>query len=265
MDKFYLYKVVDFGKVLLLSHDLAPLPTAIIRSNLMRDTDRLKRFILAYMYFYNAGVAASLSMYTRGDFYDWFGSIIDVAPRYGTRSFMPPERLRTAVGRLQRVYRNPEDAINHVLTAKDTYPAISGLALRLPQIGQRVIVRFVAMLHWLLEKPVSFPNGYPMCLAVNEAGRVVHGEDYKGGITKAEYNACIEALCNELFMYDSPPKYNRGLGYFEIEILLRKHALKMSHTYQAGQEIPELIDQLKDPRFAGHGLNLLTCVATLGA
>lgn len=247
--------IEDFGAVLIETRDLDPVYVAIVGAGL--DRDQLCRLLLAYWCFYHLGVAANLSEYQEGCYWDM---MLEAAQN--VRS--PREHTRAPEG----CARWPRGAERRHFRGQKCVDAVRELSVGRPEdwVGQ-----FFNKLVWVDRKVMAEVESWPqfgpwIAFKVADMLERVAGIDVRFdpdiGLMYDEPAKGLELLRWRLYgdahnndarrriMYHqlvrhfspapAPPGGDRGCGPQEVETILCKWKAHMGGHYEVGKDIREL-------------------------
>lgn len=256
----------DFGAALIRTNDLDPIYVMLVNANEAGVLSRvmMKKWLLAYWFFYHAGVASELAITAR-DF--WFAMAKHAAipsGRRGTeRRHFRAEKATNAIDWFGLQYpRAPTDAIDNGLLPmlpKSAGPIpFSTLAKRVqawPQFGPWIAFKIADMIDRVLNVPVDFSDcslgiyeeplkgGYVISVMGDGATFGAAKEAYEEATTEERMlgmSRAITRLHYRLAKVFAPPHYDRKINIQEIETVMCKYKSYLNGRYEIGHDIREI-------------------------
>ena len=249
--------IIPFGKILLETEDLDPIYTMLWKAQL--SPTRLKRWLLAYWWFYHAGVASKLSTY-KGD--RFFEEAILLArpesktPRGTERRHFRGKACRKAIRFFYHEYQEPETAIEQLIyqirnvKGDNSVGAVLDFVKRdWPLFGPWIGFKLADMLERLDIYPIQFPISTLDMYAEPTAGAKLVAKKLNwlsgemGGSSSTK--EVVEYLIREFRHFKAPPRFERPVGVQEVETILCKWKSHMNGFYPIGKDTREIRHGLK--------------------
>jgi len=252
---------IEFGKALLETEDLDPIYVMLWKTK-MSDS-RLKRWLLAYWFFYHAGVASKLSKY-KGD--EFFERAIEMArseaktPRGTERRHFRGKACKRSLRFFHREYRNPEEAITQLIyqirnvKGDNTVGAVVDFVRRdWPLFGPWIGFKIADMLERLDIYPIRFPIETLEMYSEPVAGAILVERSFYGKYLdqpphatdpEVEISKVVNNLIHKFRHYKAPPRYERPVGVQEVETILCKWKSHTNGHYPIGKDTREIREGL---------------------
>lgn len=249
--------IISFGKKLLETEDLDPIYTMLWKAEL--SPTRLRRWLLAYWWFYHAGVASKLSKY-KGD--RFFEEAIMMArpeaktPRGTERRHFRGKVCIKSIRFFYHEYIEPERAIEQLIyqirnvKGENSVGAVLDFVKRdWPLFGPWIGFKMSDMLERLDIYPIEFPIETLDMYAEPTAGAKLLAEKLNwipgemGGA--ADTTEVVQYLIHKFRHYKAPPRYDRSVGVQEVETILCKWKSHMHGYYPIGKDTREIRHGLK--------------------
>ena len=253
--------IIKFGKQLLKTGDLDPIYIMLHRAEMHEN--RLKRWMLAYWFFYHAGVASKLSGYRGSRFFE---KAIDLAqskaktPRGTERRHFRGEACIKSLEFFHEAYSNPEDAVDHVTRhAAGVQDVLLFVKKRWPLFGPWIGFKIADMLERLDLREVEFsPATLEMYSEPTKGAELVaqkypelwsdNQDDPPPSTTEV-----VELLMKKFRKFKAPPRYERPVNAQEVETILCKWKSHLSGHYPMRKDTKEIYHALKGwGEFAEH-------------
>lgn len=250
--------VVEFGRELIRTGDLDPVYIALYQARGRgKITDaQLKRWLLAYWFFYHVGVASQLSELRGDEFYaacfDWADT---PASKRGTeRRHFRGTKAGAAVVSLEKRYSKPEDAVDSLRRINLTFGGVATEVQTWPMFGPWIAFKVADMLERCLGVPVDFSQcelgfytdplkGGVYANAFRNGYRPDELEAYYAQTTSGERQVMlvesIAWLRKEFRRLEAPPRDDRPIGVQEIETVLCKWKSHLGGHYPVGKDTRE--------------------------
>lgn len=261
----------DFGAALIRTGDLDPIYAMLVNANENGEISRevLKKWLVAYWFFYHAGVASELA--TARDF--WRATAKHAAIPSGLRGterrHFRAEKATTTIAWFRERYAYGSNAIDEglllpLLPKLSTAGAIpfSALAKRAqtwPQFGPWIAFKIADMIDCVLGVEVDFSDcALSIYSEPLKGGYVIDamasGLDFEGAKLQYEADTTEErvggmkraiALLQRRFAKSfAPPHYRRKIGIQEIETMMCKYKSHLNGHYPVGHDIIEVRNAL---------------------
>jgi Amino acid:DNA transferase len=233
--------IYEFGDALVHSRDLDPVYCALYGAQLSEP--ELSRLLLAYLAFYNLGLAAWLSEH-EGDSY-WAVMLVAAKnetpsplggrwPRGSERRHFRGAKCVSAVNWLRRNYLAPEGAIRSLLNCKTEKHVIERVG-KWAMFGPWAGFKAADLLERCVGHPLQFDPNIGLLYAEPRAGL---------DMLAAELNQSPRVIYNNLLSYFSahkaPPRNDRPCGAAEVESILCKFKSMRGGHYFVGKDIKEV-------------------------
>jgi hypothetical protein len=234
-------EIEDFGRALLESGDLDPIYVMLHRAKL--ETNQLKRWLMAYWFFYHAGVASKLSEY-EGEVF-WGRALYHAegknAPRGTERRHFRGEKAESAIRWFRGMYAGPELAVDFA-SAGRTFQTVSASVKLWPQFGPWIAFKVADMLERVLGVPVDFSDCDLLSFyeEPRKAAEILVKRPGAGFRTDAQPQAAVDHLLRRFYFHKAPPSNNRPLNIQEVETILCKWKSHLNGHYPVGKDTREI-------------------------
>ena len=254
--------VVDFGRGLLETGDLAPVYVALHGMVVGGKVDagtQLKRWLVAYWCFYHCGAASYLSEFEGRDFWRSMAQAAanEVAAPTGGRWPRGAERRHfrgaasvRAVRALSESYDSGEEMFNYVVgpwsAAAKPFAEVAGRARENPLFGPWISFKVCDMVERLGYQPVDFDEAAVFMFKDPARAADMVWEQYVGPLSKSKVpelerrHRVVERLCREFEDYRAPPRGDRAVNIQEVETVLCKWKSHRNGHYPLGKDIREI-------------------------
>lgn len=245
------FGLLKFGKHLLETGDLDPIYVMLYETEMKRN--RLKRWLLAYWWFYHAGVASALSHSQGKAFYASARSLAEKTktPRGTERRHFRGEKALKAIDWFEKHVPEPNDIMQPFEDGPghcgDDFGLQEVLAVTSdwPQFGPWIGFKVADMLERVLGIPVKFSRKDLSFYSTPVQGAKLYCEK-----TNRDYDAWkltgVVFHCKELFAgFKAPPARDRPIGIQEIETILCKWKSHMGGHYPLWKDTIEIREGLK--------------------
>lgn len=234
--------VLKFGKIMLETNDLDPIYVMLHASKMPRD--QLKRWILAYVCYYNAGVATFCSEVTGAEFWARLRKgHEDKWPRGAERRHFRGGTSDYVTSWLPKTYETPEEAIDF-LVGKKSERKFSQVIARVKTwkyFGPWVAFKIADLIDRVLGYPVDFSDCrldiYDTPKKGAELVIKLYGKD-------SDMNGVIDRLEKHFSTFQAPPFYDRPINVQEIETILCKFHSHSHGHYPVGKDTKEIAEGL---------------------
>ncbi len=229
-------KIIDFSKKLIDTLDLDPTYVMLYgaKKDGVFDDIGLKRWILAYMYCYHAGITSTIASAPSVEEYwnrlrkadnEWHDRLFGSERRKGTR-FLDGIEVMT------KTFLNPEDAIDSL--GEGTYSEISQKIGNWKHFGGWAQFKLADIMERVLEIPVKF-SWDDLSHKAEDFEFVYPGKSIEEG---------GKELLSHLSEYKAPPRFERPLGISECETCICKFVSMCKRKYHIGKDIHEISEAL---------------------
>lgn len=229
--------VKAFGSALLEARDLDPIYDMLYAADLARE--QLYRWLLAYWWFYHAGVAANIA--SAPDFYRQALRAFDEKwPRGTERRHFRSAPARASIIWFQERFADPTQAIESL--EAPTFQGVKTKVLEWPLFGDWIAFKVADM----LERVGGFRISFADCEldfydSPAKAALIVAEQAGRPDWQVAE----VVFYLTEIFRdFQAPPDYARPLGVQEIETILCKYKSHLSGHYPVGKDRHEIFEGL---------------------
>lgn len=237
--------IIKFGRALIETEDLDPIYTMLYRAQLSEK--KLRRWLLAYWFFYHAGVASSLSEYERESFFtNAMRLAIDPKTPRGTerRHFRGASAI-ASIKFFQLKYISPVNAVEELTSLKpDVNEIVTYVSEFWPMFGPWMGFKIADMLERLGLKEIGFPvrtlKMYRDPVKGAELYMAKHPDVEFTGVTDV-----VKHLMREFSDYKAPPRYERPINVQEVETILCKWKSHLNNHYPVGKDTKEIRHGLK--------------------
>jgi len=244
--KYQKLGVLKFGRRLLETGDLDPvyimLHDSCLHPNLMR------RWLLAYWFFYHTGVASHLAE-RRGE--EFYREAIQLAkpesktPRGAERRHFRGKACVRSISYFQKEYPRPEDAISALcdkFRGKQVSQVVEFVKKRWPLFGPWIGFKIADMLERLELARIEFPvNALEMYSEPTEGAKLVaEAKSWKGGVSQV-----VRKLEKKFSNFAAPPRFERKINAQEVETILCKWKSHLNGHYPVGKDTREIREALR--------------------
>lgn len=244
--------IIRFGKHLLRTGDLDPIYIMLHDAKL--PTPLLKRWLLAYWFFYHAGVASKLAQYKGEDFFDKALEMAAVGvktPRGAERRHFRGEACLKSLRYFKHKYSRPESAINHLIRRaiedekNHVQDVVDFVQLEWPLFGPWIGFKIADMMERILRVPIRFVGSDLKMYETPTKGAKrlckKKGWQYK----KLGVRGVVHRLEMTFGEFKAPPDYKRQINAQEIETILCKWKSHLGGHYPLGKDTHEIREGLK--------------------
>jgi len=211
--------LVPFGRQLLETGDLDPIYTILWKAEL--HPNQLRRWLLAYWWFYHAGVSSHLSACKGNQFYREAAHLASkTATRRGTeRRHFRGQKCLDCISWFQRHYPAPESAVHSLERSWKISKLVKHLSASWPLFGPWMGFKVGDMLERLALAPVEFPAESLSMYSTPVKGAKLACKLYDWDMSTEEV---VTHLISVYHRYKAPPRYERPVNAQEIETILCK-------------------------------------------
>lgn len=224
-----------FGRELIESEDLDPIYTMLTECCSL-DDDTLKRWLLAYFCYYNAGVASRVAEMGSKQFYIGMRQgIAEKWPRGMERRYFWGNSAAKCVQYLED-YGAPETVVDD-MTDHETFAQVSKAVTSFYNFGPWMGWKVADMAERVLLYPVDFSDATLGIYRdpVQGAAMVLQG-DWREPITDGQLQGVVNAQIREFSDLLAPPYYDRPINVQEVETNLCKFKAHYKHHYPMGND-----------------------------
>ena len=224
--------IFDFGKGLIETGDLDPVYTLLLNSNFKKSS--LKRFLVAYLCFYNVGTACYvIEGGTSKDFYKRLEYAFENNfPRNAERRHFRGDAGRTSIKEFKKKFKHPEDAISKLETCR-TFGEVEKIVREYAGFGKWAVFKLADLLERVMGYDIDF----------SDCRLSIYSEPVKAArMTFPSYtlDKAVEILEAYFSRFDAPPKNDRKINVQEVETILCKYKSYLNNSYHIGKDIEEL-------------------------
>lgn len=235
--------VLKFGKVMLETNDLDPIYVMLHASGMPKD--QLKRWILAYVCYYNAGVASFCSEVSGDKFWARLRKGHDDKwPRGAERRHFRGGTSDYVTSWLPKTYATPEEAIDF-LVGKKSERKFSQVIARVKTwkyFGPWVAFKIADLIDRVLGYPVDFSDCRLDIYDTPKKGAELVIKLYN---KDSDMNGVIDRLEKHFSAFKAPPFYDRPVNVQEIETILCKFHSHTHGHYPVGKDTKEIAEGLE--------------------
>lgn len=231
--------VFDFARALWAAGDLDPIYEMLGRAEL--PDDQLKRWCLAYWWFYHAGVASHLA--ESHDFYGEADLLYPRCTRAAERRHFRGQKGRDCIAWFAVNHPRPESAVDSLTGT--TFKEVKQQVQAWPQFGPWISFKVADMLERVFRRPVSFDDCELLIYDEPRNGAEIVAKEAGFPAGKQGVAQAIEYVRDGLLDLKAPPFGDRPLTLQEIETVLCKFKSHRKGHYPVG----------KDRREIKHGLD----------
>lgn len=236
---------VEFGKKLLKTKDLDPIYIIANKDTLPKN--QLRRWLVAYWWFYHAGVASYLSEKEETKFFDEALTLVEGtrAPRGTERRHFRGDKAKVAIQKFMFWYERPEEAVDWVVKKpQHASEVVYHVKENWPLFGPWIAFKIADMVDRCLGFPVQFrvedlelydspkAGASELALSKKKVLNIMANDTYVPW--------AVEYLTRKFRHYKAPPFYDRPVNVQEFETILCKwHSYQGGH-YRIGKDIHEI-------------------------
>lgn len=236
--------VTQFGKKMLEVNDLDPIYVMLVDSKMPKD--QLKRWILAYVCFYHAGVATYCSSATGQKFWERLRKGHDEKwPRGAERRHFRGGTSDYVTSWLPKTYDTPEEAIDFLVGPKKSrkFSEVIARVKTWKYFGPWVAFKIADLIDRVLGVPIDFSDCHLDIYQTPKQGAELviklYGKD-------ADMDGVIDRLERVFKNHKAPPFYDRAVNVQEVETILCKWKSHTNGHYPIGKDTHEIREGLKD-------------------
>jgi hypothetical protein len=255
-------KIEEFGAMLLSTKDLDPVYVALVNSGW--DSEKIKRWMVAYWCLYHCGVSCHISEFEGKEFWDKLMEAAknETASPIGERWSRGAERRhwrgQQAVSSAQELmdkYERPEQMVDYIAGEGGTFAEISKRAQTHRGFGDWIGFKIADMCERVLGKPVAFDNAAVFMFKDPEKAAWMLWAERNPEIANNPHatpkrevvlNGVADYLMNHFAGYTAPPLHDRPVNIQEVETILCKWKSHMNGHYPAVKDIREIRHGLED-------------------
>lgn len=248
MNQELLDRAFQFGKTMILSGDLDPVYVMLVDAiEEERITEvELKRWCLAYWYFYDVGVASYIaSTNTQQGFWRRFEKCIPGKRGTERRHF----RGKAATGTLDTLRGvRPEDYVDDFFAHGLDFQSIRNTVEQYPLCGPWIAFKIADMGEQVLGYPVDFSTCNLNIYTDPKKGAalLMHG-DKNAKVTQDELDTVLRVLQDKFAPYVTMGRVSRGIGLPEVETVLCKFKSHYNGHYPEGKDTIEVYESIHHP------------------
>ena len=235
--------IKEFGADLILSLDLDPVYVALYLTNL--STPQLKRWLMAYMMFYNVGSACWLSEHEGSDFWAQCtlaginkepppNALCERWPRSAERRHFRGDKCVQAITVMAGRWLDAEDAITELEGCR-TDVAVMSRVKQWPMFGPWAAFKLADLLETCLGYDIQFNPDIGL-LYEEPAAALNILETQTTKPAKKIYGDLLDWVTQ----YQAPPQFRRACGPQELETVLCKWKSYLGGHYHIGKDTHEI-------------------------
>jgi hypothetical protein len=230
----------DFGTQLIETNDLDPIYTMLAHSDL--TSEEKKRWVLAYWFFYHAGVSSMIAFKTGAEYYKAMRAAL-THPRGTERRYFRADVGGPVIDYLEMV-GHPEEIVDWIASDGD-FGNITRRVQAIPQCGPWIAFKVADMIDRCLGTPVDFSNCHLSIYKepVKGAALIAYG-DQNFPISRKIVISVYNDLVEEFKHFDAPPFYDRPVGLAEVETIACKYKSHVNGHYPVGKDIKDIYEHL---------------------
>lgn len=236
----------QFAVQLVETGDLDPVYILLHRAGLPGDV--LRRWLLAYWCFYNAGVASFIAEHPSSDFFNVCRRELASAPRGFERRHFRAENAKKCIKWLEE-FGDPEQIVDWIAEPETegviTFTGVSERVQQMYLFGPWIAWKIGDMLERVMGLPIDFTG---TSLNIYEEPRkgaalILHG-DPEAKISDGDMSALCVRIEEFLSNHKAPPKYDRPINIQEVETVLCKFKAHVNGHYPLFNDSRELVKAL---------------------
>jgi hypothetical protein len=237
--------IYKFGKALLDSGDLDPIYIMLHEADL---PERLvQRWLLAYWWFYHAGVASRLAR-ERGE--GFYGLALRLAQTPGTprgteRRHFRGQACLKSIQWFQKHYERPEQAVDAVAGCNTVQEVVAFVQEDWPLFGPWIGFKIADMLDRVLGIPIKFSGSDLKMYDTPTKGAKILCKRKGWDFGELGVPGVVRHLLVMFSKFKAPPDYQRSLNAQEIETILCKWKSHLGGHYPLGKDTREIRHALK--------------------
>ncbi len=238
----------EFGRALLVTEDLDPVYSMLVKSGLPRRV--LRRWCLAYWCFYHVGVASRIA--ESNNFYAAMCKAHDEKwPRGTERRHFRGDSSYNAISYFMD-YGTPEQVVDDMLAGYN-YETVAAHVKAFPYFGPWIAFKVADMKERVLGEECDFPVESLDIFKDPKVGAAMvnhyhlHGtmpDPRMAPMSTEGTHQIVHRLIAEFRRYKAPPLFDRPVGAQEVETILCKWKSHVRGHYPVGKDSREYVEAL---------------------
>lgn len=241
----------DFSRELIVTGDLDPV--YIVVDNMQFEYRQLSRWMLAYMWFYNIGVASYLSEFRDDQFYDMAmtAAINETAAPHGGRWPRASERRHfrgkqaiDAVAQTRRLHPKAGWWLGAMMMDTPDLRKTRNRIEEMPKFGPWASFKLCDLIERVVKHPILWTKEEAMYETPTKGARLVYHQHHghESPNDSAALSAAESQFKQATIGLTAPPRGDRALGFPELETCLCKYKSYSSGHYYVGKDIHEITE-----------------------
>lgn len=229
---------VEFGKALINSGDLDPIYfifNADVSGVELSEVEQ-SQFLLAYWFFYHAGVASFLSGGTESWFYERCERTFDQLPRGTERRHFRGTKALDAILLIQQMFPKPQQVVEYVY--QPTFQETKARVLKLPMFGDWIAFKVADMIERCLRREIDFSDCELGFYETPAAAAPLIAPQIDCDPTVEAVAEKLNAILGENL---APPFFDRRVNLQEIETIMCKYKSYLKGSYFVGKDFAEIL------------------------
>jgi Holliday junction DNA helicase RuvB len=237
----------EFGVQLLLTEDLDPVYPMLHKANLL--TEILYPFLFGYWCFYHVGVAALLTEYKGGQFFEKAIALAQNGkgtPRGAERRHFRGEACLKSLDYFYTTYGDPSRAVADLIEncAGKNVSDVLRFVERWPEFGPWIGFKIADMLERILGISITFQTENLKLYKAPTEGAEVWCANEGLNFEELGVPGVVTILEGNFASFKAPPRYDRPVGVAEIETILCKWHSHLNGQYPVGKDSREILEHL---------------------
>jgi len=236
--KEQLPNIEAFSLALLNTEDLDPVYCMLWRAGL--EPELLNRWLLAYFWFYHAGVASQIAE-SSDFFHTALWAFDNKWPRGAERRHFRTSQARDSILWFKHTYGTAANAIEAL--GDGTFTQVASRVRAWPMFGPWITFKVADMLERVLARSVSFID----CRLDGVYEEPVEGAKIAArewGRPGLSFSDTVQLLLHAIGSRKAPPRYDRALNIQEIETCFCKFKSHRRGHYAVGKDTKEIFHGL---------------------
>lgn len=254
--------IVTFGNQLIASGDIDPIYVMLVESKI--DQEQLKRWLVAYWCYYNAGFASYASEFEGEKFWEVMheastnkteAPIGGRWPRGKERRHYRGETSDISITKLRSKYPTPEEFVEYLLPKGfEHFLSVSQRVRQHYAFGDWIAFKVCDMLDRVLGAQIGFTEAEIFMFKDPEKAAFMLFDQQHPGIlnrpgVKPKREKILAAVTGGLYEafkhHAAPPRYDRQVNIQEVETVLCKWKSHMNGHYPVDNDIHEIREGLR--------------------
>lgn len=246
--------IIKFGKALLETGDLDPIYIMLWKAKDKLGHNKLYRWLLAYWWFYHAGVASTISALDGLGFYERALRLAQTkgTPRGTERRHFRGQACVNSIDWFSDHCVRPESAVERLIERCDSVDDVLHFVKnKWPLFGPWIGFKIADMLERLDIAPIKFPiktldmYSEPTKGAALAAKRFPKLWSENQDDPPPDTTDVVKHLIKVFSKYKAPPRYERPVNVQEIETILCKWKSHLNGHYPVGKDTKEIKHALR--------------------